>query len=55
MVDLLGGNAGAVQGLLDNDGTEFSGGNGAESTAHGADGGTAGACQNDFLHKCVPP
>ena len=51
MIDLLGGDACAGKGFFDDDGTQLRSRNSAERAAHGADGGTAGACQYDFLHS----
>ena len=51
MIDLLGGDACAGKGFFDDDGTQLRSRDSAERAAHGADGGTAGACQYDFLHS----
>src|SRR5699024_8717372 len=50
VVNLLGLDAGAVDGLLDDDGAQVSGRGGGQGAAKLADGGAAGRCNDDLLH-----
>ena len=54
LIDVLGSDVRALEGFLDNDGAELSGGGVLEGTAEGTDSGTAAVDDVQFFHLTSP-